>query len=68
MSDNYVSIILPTYNRMGVLDKAINSVLEQTYTKFELIIVDDGSTDGTEEYVKGIDDARVRHIREIIRA
>lgn len=63
MSDNYVSIILPTYNRMGVLDKAINSVLEQTYTKFELIIVDDGSTDGTEEYVKGIDDTRVQYIR-----
>ncbi len=42
-----VSIVLPTYNRMGTLPRAINSVLKQTFTNWELIIVDDGSTDET---------------------
>jgi glycosyltransferase involved in cell wall biosynthesis len=43
-----VSVILPTYNRAGTLDRAIQSVLNQTFTSFELIIVDDGSTDKTD--------------------
>jgi glycosyltransferase involved in cell wall biosynthesis len=47
-----VSIIMPTWNRKNVISRAIDSVVGQTYRNFELIIVDDGSTDGTEEYVK----------------
>ena len=43
-----VSVILPTYNRAGTLDRAIRSVLNQTFTDYELIIVDDGSSDNTE--------------------
>lgn len=46
------SIVMPTYNRRQCIKTAIDSVLNQTYDKFELLIVDDGSTDGTEEYVK----------------
>ena len=42
-----VSVIIPTYNRRYCLGRAIDSVVSQTYTDFELIVVDDGSTDGT---------------------
>lgn len=55
----YVSIILPTYNRAEVLGAAIESVLGQTYSWFELIIVDDGSTDHTEEIVNSYQDDRI---------
>ena len=48
------SIILPTYNRKHCIKNAIDSLLIQTYQNFELIIVDDGSTDDTEEYIKEI--------------
>lgn len=54
-----VSIIIPTYNRREKLIRAINSILTQDYKDFELIIVDDCSTDDTEEFVKDIDDERV---------
>jgi glycosyltransferase involved in cell wall biosynthesis len=42
-----VSIIIPTYNRLSMLKEAVNSVLAQDFEDFELIVVDDGSTDGT---------------------
>lgn len=46
-----VSVIIPTYNREDVLKRAINSVLSQTYKNYELIIVDDGSTDKTKNLI-----------------
>ncbi|MDD3417006.1 MAG: glycosyltransferase family A protein [Lachnospiraceae bacterium] len=46
-----VSVVLPTFNRQNVLERAIDSVLNQTYSNLELIIIDDGSTDGTEELI-----------------
>jgi len=46
-----VSVIIPTYNRVDLLPRAISSVLNQTFQDFELIIVDDESTDNTKQVV-----------------
>ena len=46
-----VSVIIPTYNRRELLGLAIDSVLNQTYDNFELLVIDDGSDDGTDEFV-----------------
>ncbi|MBD1895706.1 glycosyltransferase [Trichocoleus sp. DQ-A3] len=58
-----VSISIPTYNRANLLPYAVNSVLAQTYTDFELIICDDGSTDDTPAVVSQWNDPRIRYIR-----
>lgn len=59
-----ISVVLPTYNRAQTLMRSINSVLCQTYSKLELIIVDDGSEDCTSELVQTIRDKRVRYIKQ----
>lgn len=58
-----VSVVIPTYNRIHTLPASVDSVLNQTYENLELIIMDDGSTDGTQEYVESIADKRVRYRR-----
>ncbi|PJE64583.1 MAG: hypothetical protein COU90_01965 [Candidatus Ryanbacteria bacterium CG10_big_fil_rev_8_21_14_0_10_43_42] len=60
-----VSVVLPTYNRARVLPKSIDSILAQTFTDFELIIVDDGSTDNTKRLVTDYSarDSRVRYVK-----
>ena len=58
-----ISVILPTYNRASVLNRAIASVLAQTEADFELIVVDDGSTDETDRVLAKIHDSRIRLIR-----
>lgn len=50
----FISVIIPSYNRAAVLERAIYSVLRQSYTDFELIVVDDGSTDNTKTLVHDI--------------
>jgi glycosyltransferase involved in cell wall biosynthesis len=54
-----VSVIIPTYNRSDKLDRAIQSVRNQTFEDWELIVVDDGSTDNTETVVNNIPDKRI---------
>lgn len=59
-----ISIITPTYNRADLLPETIESVLNQTYKNIEYIIVDDGSTDNTEEIVKKyLNDSRVKYYK-----
>lgn len=58
-----VSIVLPTYNRETLIGRSIRSVLNQTYRDFELIVVDDGSTDATLGEVSRFHDPRVRAVR-----
>lgn len=58
-----VSVIMPAYNRAKYISKAINSVLRQTFADFELIIIDDGSTDNTKEVLqKYLQDSRIKYI------
>ena len=59
-----VSVILPTYNRAAILGDAVRSVLEQSYSEWELIVSDDGSTDGTAERVGTFADPRIRYRRD----
>ncbi|CAN5779305.1 glycosyltransferase [soil metagenome] len=62
MPDMKFSVIIPVYNRENHIAKAIRSVLEQQHADFEIIVVDDGSTDKTASAVKQIADARVKYI------
>lgn len=61
MEQEYVSIVLPTYNREKKVGKAIESVLQQTYPYFELLVIDDGSTDQTEQVVHAYEDERIQY-------
>lgn len=58
-----ISIIVPTYNRAQVIARSINSILTQTYENFELLILDDGSTDDTRNVIERFEDERIRYIR-----
>jgi len=59
---NLVSVIIPTYNRADFIIETVKSVLCQTYQDFEIIIIDDGSTDNTSDLIKTIDDVRLKYI------
>ncbi len=58
-----VSVVLPVYNAELFLAKAINSILQQTYITFEFIIINDGSTDGSERIILSFNDSRIRYIK-----
>ena len=65
MKKPLVSIIMPVYNEEASIKKAIKTVIDQTYKKFELIVIDDGSTDGTSNIVKTLQklDERIIYLR-----
>jgi GT2 family glycosyltransferase/glycosyltransferase involved in cell wall biosynthesis len=59
-----VSVVIPAYNHAPYLPETIDSVLRQTYQSWELIIIDDGSTDATPEIIRRYSDARIRAYRQ----
>ncbi len=63
MQEKLISVVIPTYNRREKLSACLESVLAQTYTNIEIIVVDDASQDGTEELFENMWDARIRYFR-----
>src|SRR5438552_1802533 len=57
------SIVIPTYNRISLLPQALESVWGQTFTDYEIIVVDDGSTDGSAAYVQSLG-SRVQSLKQ----
>ncbi len=58
-----VSIIMPSYNSSKYISESINSVLSQTYTNWELLVIDDCSTDNTVQIIQSFNDSRIRLLR-----
>ena len=63
IANKKVSVIIPTYNRATTIIKSINSVLNQTYSNFEIVVVDDNSDDNTKDIIKQIQDDRIIYIK-----
>ena len=61
----FFSVIIPTYNRAHLIDETISHILIQTFKDFELIIIDDGSTDNTNEIISCIDDSRIIYYKNL---
>jgi len=64
MKNIYFTVIIPLFNKEKHISRAMNSVLNQTYKNFELLIIDDGSTDNSYEEVKKINDTRIKIIKQ----
>lgn len=64
--NDLISIQICTYNRASLIKEAIQSVLDQTYQDFEIIIIDDASTDNTREIVETFQDRRIKYFRNEI--
>lgn len=63
MQKDKISVVVPTYNREKLIKKTVQSLLKQTYDNLEIIIIDDGSTDNTEEVINEFADKRIKYIK-----
>ncbi|MCH7809363.1 MAG: glycosyltransferase family 2 protein [Chloroflexi bacterium] len=63
MTNSNITVIVPTYNRVALLQETLQSVLDQTYPVLEIIVVDNGGTDSTEQMISQLHDARIRYER-----
>lgn len=63
IKEDLVSVVVPTFNRAKVIKNCLSSILNQTYSNLEVIVVDDASDDKTESIVTSIDDSRIKYIR-----
>lgn len=59
-----ISVVIPLYNKEPIIEKSLRSVLSQDYDNFEVVVVNDGSTDRSVDIVKGIDEPRIRLIEQ----
>ena len=64
IADPFFSIIIPTYNRASFISSTIPTVLNQTFSSFEVLIVDDGSKDNTEDVVKSINHPAIAYYKK----
>jgi glycosyltransferase involved in cell wall biosynthesis len=60
----YFSIIIPSFNRAHLIGHTLQSVLNQTFTSFEVLVVDDGGTDGTKDVVEKLNNGRIRYYKK----
>ncbi|MFA6400840.1 MAG: glycosyltransferase [Salinivirgaceae bacterium] len=61
MIEPYFSIIIPTFNRAHLIGKTIESIVNQEYNNFEVIVVDDGGLDNTKEVIENFNDSRIKY-------
>lgn len=59
-----ISIIIPLYNKQDTVARTLDSILSQSFAEFEIVVVDDGSTDNSAAVVQGYDDARIKYIKK----
>lgn len=63
LNNPLISVLMPAYNAEKYIKEAIESILNQTFSNFEFIIIDDGSIDATEEIIKSFKDSRIVYMR-----
>ena len=59
-----ISVIIPLYNKEPIIERSLHSVLSQDYEDFEVVVVNDGSTDRSADIVRSINDPRIRLIEQ----
>src|SRR5688572_6318319 len=61
----FISVIIPCYNRASMIGKTIRSLQQQDYNDYEILVIDDGSTDNTEQVINEIADARTSYFKKL---